>query len=60
MLTGFCFCIGFDFLTGHTMTVRIRSLGSVALAAAVLFAGPASAADTVKVGLLSSLSGHGA
>jgi branched-chain amino acid transport system substrate-binding protein len=60
MLTGFCFSFGFDFSTGHTMTVRLCSLGSVALAAAVLFAGPVSAADTVKVGLLSTLSGPGA
>ena len=42
------------------MTVRVRSLGSVALAAAILFSGPVSAADTVKVGLLSTLSGPGA
>ena len=42
------------------MTVRLRSLGNVALAAAVLFAGPVSAADTVKVGLLSTLSGPSA
>jgi branched-chain amino acid transport system substrate-binding protein len=42
------------------MTVRFRSFGSVALAAAVLFSGQALAADTVKVGLLSTLSGPGA
>jgi branched-chain amino acid transport system substrate-binding protein len=60
MLMGFCFSFGFDFSTGHTMTVRVRSLGSVALAAAILFSGPVSAADTVKVGLLSTLSGPGA
>jgi branched-chain amino acid transport system substrate-binding protein len=42
------------------MTVCFRSLGRVALAAAVLFASHAMASDTVKVGLLSTLSGPGA
>jgi branched-chain amino acid transport system substrate-binding protein len=60
MLEGFCFSFGFDFFTGHTMTVRLRTLASVAMAAAVLFAGPAAASGTVKVGLLSTLSGPGA
>ena len=42
------------------MTARIRTLGWIALATASLFAGNAVAAGTVKVGLLSTLSGPGA
>jgi branched-chain amino acid transport system substrate-binding protein len=42
------------------MTVRFRSFGAVALAAAVLFSGQALAADSVKVGFLSTLSGPNA
>lgn len=42
------------------MFVHLRSLASVALAAGSLFVGTTAAADTVKVGLLSTLSGPGA
>lgn len=42
------------------MFVQLRSLASVALAAGSLFVGTTAAADTVKVGLLSTLSGPSA
>ncbi|MEY4506660.1 MAG: hypothetical protein RL297_1238 [Pseudomonadota bacterium] len=43
-----------------TVRLRLRSLARAALAAAVVLTGPAVASDTVKVGLLSTLSGPGA
>jgi branched-chain amino acid transport system substrate-binding protein len=60
MLVGFLFRLSPFFFSGHTMTVRFRSFGAVALAAAVLFSGQALAADSVKVGFLSTLSGPNA